>query len=151
MIQCLIKIETDVAEIKRIITGVDTETEDDGHQSPTRNDQQPPSGPFGAPPIGGPSSTIPPPLPLSSLPLNQSPPNNTPPPSPSPLNQICSLTLVIPLRSNDAKKVENFTKSTTNVGAGMNTEDIHDQFDVGNDVSDEVYCINLSFIDAVPL
>ncbi|CAH1415303.1 unnamed protein product [Lactuca virosa] len=52
------------------------------------------------------------------------------------------------LLSDDAKKGENFTESTANddVDAEMNTEDIHDQLDVG----DEVYCMDLSFFDAVP-
>ncbi|CAI9286396.1 unnamed protein product [Lactuca saligna] len=103
--------------LRRSVTRANIETEDDRYQSPLGNDQQPRLDSFGAPPKGGPTSTITPLLPIGSPPSNLSPQNNTPSSSSTPQNQTFTHILVIPSLSDDAKKGENFIFLDFNIDA----------------------------------
>ncbi|CAH1445431.1 unnamed protein product [Lactuca virosa] len=64
MSQCLTTIESNVSEIKRLLSDTNIEHfEDDGPQRPPDNDQQPPPGPTSVSPLDINNTNIPPPPP----------------------------------------------------------------------------------------
>lgn len=114
----LATIESDVADIKRILFNVDTEAEDYRYQSPPDNDQQPPDF-TEAPPSGRYTSISHPSLPYGPLPSN-------PPPPSSRLqhSQTITLNLQTHCQANDAKNRENLSNAHTDTNTDVNVEDI---------------------------
>ncbi|CAH1416647.1 unnamed protein product [Lactuca virosa] len=134
-------IESNVADIKCILTNDDTETKDDGHQSPPENGQPPPDY-IGGPPSDRHTYNSHPSMPFGPLPSN--PPS---PSSPPPQSQTFSLTFQTHSQAYNAKKGKNLSSAYTDADTDVNVEHIPDQ----SDVDDGVYFMDLLFIDEKPL
>lgn len=131
-------IESDVVDIKCILSDVNTKVEDDGYQSPPNDVHQPPDF-TRSPPSGG-NTSINHPLFPSGPPQSNMPPLS----SQSPHNQTLALTLQTHSQVDDAKKEENLSNSHTEVDTYVIVEYIRDC----SDIDDKVYFMDLSFMES---